>query len=97
MLASTAGAVLGALINYTLNYHFTFASQKDHRESLSKFAVVALVGLGLNSLFMWAGVHLLGWHYLPAQIVTTGLVMLWSFAGNRWWTFHTPPSVGANH
>ena len=29
------------------------------------------------------------WHapYLPAQIVTTGLVMVWTFAANRLWTF----------
>mgnify|MGYP001243262011 FL=1 len=90
VLASSAGALLGALINYTLNYHFTFQSQKDHRESVLKFAAVALVGLGLNTLFMWIGVHVLHWHYLPAQIVTTGLVLIWSFLGNRFWTFHAP-------
>ncbi|HRE17850.1 MAG TPA: GtrA family protein [Rhodocyclaceae bacterium] len=90
VLASSAGALLGAGINYTLNYRYTFQSRKRHRESVGKFAAVALVGLGLNTLFMWVGVHLLVWHYLPAQIVTTGLVLIWSFLGNRFWTFDTP-------
>jgi putative flippase GtrA len=85
--ASAAGALLGASINYALNYRFTFRSSKRHHESMFKFAIVAAIGLGLNTLFMWVGVDLLGAYYLLSQIVTTGLVMLWSFLGNRFWTF----------
>jgi putative flippase GtrA len=85
--ASAAGALLGAWINYSLNYHFTFRSSKRHRDAVLKFAAVATVGLVLNTLFMWVGVDLIGAHYLLAQIVTTGLVLIWSFAGNRFWTF----------
>lgn len=91
VLASSAGALLGAWINYTLNYRFTFASTKSHRESVAKFALVALVGLALNTVYMWIGVHLLGLHYLPAQLLTTGLVLIWSFLANRFWTFYAPP------
>lgn len=86
--ASTAGALLGAWINYSLNYRFTFRSSKSHKESISKFAVVAMVGLLLNTLFMWIGVDVLHLHYLLSQIITTGLVLIWSFCGNRFWTFH---------
>ncbi|MBE0623363.1 MAG: GtrA family protein [Burkholderiales bacterium] len=87
--ASAAGAVFGAGINYSLNYRYTFSSSKRHRDAVLKFAAVAGVGLALNTLFMWVGVHLIGAHYLLSQIVTTGLVLIWSFAGNRYWTFHT--------
>jgi putative flippase GtrA len=87
--ASAAGALLGAWINYTLNYHFTFRSSKRHREAALKFAAVASVGLVLNTVFMWIGVELLAAHYLLSQVVTTGLVLIWSFAGNRYWTFQS--------
>ncbi len=87
--ASAAGALLGAWINYSLNYHYTFRSTRQHRESVLRFAVVAAVGLVLNTLFMWVGVELIGAHYLLSQVVTTGLVLIWSFAGNRYWTFHS--------
>ena len=91
VLASAAGALLGAVINYFLNYHFTFQSSKKHHESIAKFVVVAAVGLGLNALFMWIMVNLLGLHYLLSQVATTGLVLIWSFLGNRFWTFHEAP------
>lgn len=87
VLASTAGALLGALINYALNYHFTFRSTRCHRESVPRFAAIAIGGLALNSLLMWIGVDGLSLHYLLAQVMTTVLVLFWSFLGNRWWTF----------
>lgn len=85
--ASAAGALLGALINYALNYRYTFRSNKRHRESVIKFASVAMVGLLLNTFFMWLGVAVLHAHYLLSQVLTTALVLLWSFSANRYWTF----------
>jgi putative flippase GtrA len=87
VVASTAGALLGACINYVLNYRFTFRSDKNHLESVTKFSVVAAIGICLNTGFMWVGVHQLHLNYLLSQLITTGLVVIWSFAGNRFWTF----------
>ncbi|MDO8813315.1 MAG: GtrA family protein [Gallionella sp.] len=89
--ASVAGALLGAGINYLLNYRFTFRSTKRHRDAVLKFAVIALACLLLNTIFMWLGIELLRLHYLISQIITTGLVLIWSFLGNRYWTFHVTP------
>ena len=91
--ASAAGALLGAWINYSLNYHFTFRSAKQHREAVLKFTVVAAIGLALNTLFMWIGVEVIGAHYLFSQLVATGLVLIWSFAGNRCWSFYARESA----
>jgi len=85
--ASVAGALLGAWINYVMNYRYTFRSRQRHRESVAKFAVVAAVGLLLNTFFMWLGVDVLNAHYLLSQVVTTVLVLFWSFGANRYWTF----------
>ena len=88
--ASVAGALLGAWINYAMNYRYTFRSHTRHRESVAKFAVVAAVGLLLNTCFMWLGVHVLAAHYLLSQVLTTVLVLFWSFGANRYWTFRVP-------
>lgn len=85
--ASTAGAVLGAVINYSLNYRFTFRSSKQHRESATKFAILVAIGWLLNAFFMWIGVNKLGMDYRISQVVTTGLLMIWNFFANRFWTF----------
>lgn len=89
VLASAAGALLGAWINYWLNYHFTFRSARLHRDAFFRFAIVAVAGLVLNTLAMWVGVELVGLHYLLSQVFATSLVFIWSFLGNRYWTFHS--------
>ena len=87
VLASACGFVVGALVNYVLNYRYTFRSKRRHHEAISKFFTVALVGLGLNTLIMSLAIGILFLHYLLAQVVATGLVLIWNFSGNRWWTF----------
>jgi putative flippase GtrA len=85
--ASTLGFAVSAVCNYYLNYHFTFRSNAEHRNAVVKFLTVAGVGLALNSLTMLVAAEYLGLHYLFAQVIATGLVLLWNFSGNRWWTF----------
>jgi putative flippase GtrA len=85
--ASTAGATLGALVNYLLNRRYTFRSKKRHGEALTKFLIIAALGLTLNSLLMLIFVEILNIYYLLAQVLSTGLVLIWNFLGNRFWTF----------
>jgi putative flippase GtrA len=89
--ASAAGALLGAMINYSLNYRFTFRSARRHRDIVLKFVIIASAGLILNTIFMYLGIELLKIHYLISQVITSGLVLIWSFLGNRYWTFHVKP------
>ncbi len=85
--ATTAGFMVGALINYFLNYHLTFRSDKTHAEAMLKFFAVALVGAGLNMTIMFVGVNIFSLFYLLVQIAASSIVLLWTFAANKLWTF----------
>jgi len=85
--ASSAGAVIGALVNYALNYRLTFSSRKRHRDALPKFLVVAAGGWLLNGLLMAMLLSRLDIHYLLVQVIVTSLVLVWNFIANRFWTF----------
>jgi putative flippase GtrA len=85
--ATLAGYVAGGLVSYALNRRHTYRSSRPHREATWRFAVVALVGFLLTWAFMHAFTVWLGAPYIPAQLVTTGIVMLWSFLAHKAWTF----------
>lgn len=85
--ASLAGFVVGALINYHLNRTYTFRSDVAHRVAMPKFFTIAAIGALLNTLIMSLAVNQLGLHYLLSQVLATGIVLVWGFAGNRLWTF----------
>lgn len=85
-LASAVGFALSATLSYCCNYRFTFRSRQQHGVTAPRFLTVALVGLTLNSLIVYALVAA-GWYYLLAQVCATGAVLAFNFAGNRLWTF----------
>jgi putative flippase GtrA len=85
--ATLAGYVAGGLLSYALNRKHTYASSRPHREATWRFALVAFVGFLLTWLFMHVFTSWLGAPYIPAQLVTTGIVMLWSFLAHKAWTF----------
>jgi putative flippase GtrA len=87
VIASTAGAVAGAIVNYALNYRFTFASRRHHRVALPRFFAVAGAGIVLNAVVMTLMLDVVAPRYLVAQVVATGVVLVAGFLLNRLWTF----------
>jgi len=89
--AALVGYVVGGVVSYRLNRRHTFVSDRPHREAVWRFALVAATGFGLTFLLMRLFVERLAAPYLPAQLVTTVLIMFASFTINRLWTFaHRP-------
>lgn len=94
--ASLAGYIAGGVLNYILNRRHTFGSDRPHAEAGWRFAAVVTVGFFLTWAFMQLFVLL--WNaptpppeaYVPAQIVTSALVMVWNFVAHRLWTFREP-------
>ena len=91
--ATLAGYVAGGVVSYGLNRRHTYESRRPHGEATWRFALVALVGFGLTWLVMGALTGRLGLPYLPAQVLTTGLVLVWSFLAHKVWTFRDAPPV----
>jgi putative flippase GtrA len=87
LIASTLGFVVGAVINYFLNYHLTFRSRKKHTEALPKFMLAATVGMFINMAIMSLALNVLMLYYLFSQVLATLLVLIWNFVINKIWTF----------
>src|SRR5262252_5437188 len=85
--ASTVGAVVGAVISYALNYRFTFASRRAHHVALPRFGAITAAGVVLNAAVLSAMLAFIRPHYLIAQVVATGAVLIAGFVANRKWTF----------
>lgn len=85
--ASAIGFVLAATVSYMFSYYWVFHGTGAHIGRFPRFLMVALTGLGLNTAIMLAAIEGVGLHYVPAQIVATGLVLFWNFSANRLWTF----------
>ena len=87
VLAAFAGNVVGGVIAYLLNYHWTFVSDALHRVAVAKFLAVTLAGIAINLAVFTLLVDVGQLHYILAQLIATGVVMFWSFWANKLWTF----------
>lgn len=89
-LASSIGFAISAVLNYTLNYRFTYRATTSHAASFPRFLAVILAGLALNAAIVYAGVEMAGLHYIVAQVLATGIVLVWNFLVNLKWSFSNP-------
>jgi putative flippase GtrA len=106
-VANAIGFIFAVIQNYLLNYSWTFSDKQSARTKsrlvqAGQFAVVSLVGLGINSLVREIVSYILHpiWlslidNHVIAEIVNynfsiavaIGVVLFWNFAVNRLWTF----------
>ena len=96
VVASTAGFLGGALVNYWLNRRYTFRSTRRHLYAFPRFMGIAALGMLLNGVVMMMMLHVSPFHYVACQMIATGLVLLWNFLANRWWTFRPQLPTGVH-
>lgn len=85
--ATLAGFTLGALVSYCLNRWLTFEATRSHAQAGWRFALIAAGGFVLTGILMHLFVARAGLPYLPMQVVTTGIVMAFSFLGHKFFSF----------
>jgi putative flippase GtrA len=92
---SGVGFVLSSVVNYVLNYRFTFRSSRAHASALWRFGVVTSIGLLLNVLLMMLLTEHWRFPYLLAQVLVTGMTLIWNFTGSVYWSFVPPDAASA--
>jgi putative flippase GtrA len=85
--ASAIGYGLGSIVNYLLNYFYTFRSRESHIGAIARYFSVLGVGFCINVGLMHFLTSYFLWNYWLAQIFTTGIGLLWNFLGSRLWAF----------
>jgi putative flippase GtrA len=87
-LAWFIGFIAAVIVGFTLQSRFVFsASRQSAVSSGSRFAAVALVGLAINSCWVWSLVtvmHLPTWAPIPLILFATPVI---TFCLNRFWVF----------
>jgi putative flippase GtrA len=85
--ATLVGYIGGGVVSYWLNRALTYESDRPHREAGWRFAAVAAVGFCLTYGAMHVLVDQWTLPYIPAQLLTTAIVLVWSFIAHKLWTF----------
>jgi HAD superfamily phosphatase (TIGR01668 family) len=89
-IISASLAILNSFI-WNRMWTFNIRGKDEYGSQLTKFVVVSLIGLGLNTVIssginrMVAGSESRSW--MVATFVAAAIVALWNFCGQRFWAF----------
>ncbi|MDR1402231.1 MAG: GtrA family protein [Tannerellaceae bacterium] len=89
LLSATCSFIIGLLVNYYISAIWVFgpSSYKKGVEFLL-FAVIGVIGLGLNDLLIWIFTEKFGIYYMLSKLITAILVYMWNFLGRRYLIFN---------
>ncbi|GAB4543961.1 MAG: hypothetical protein Kow0063_37560 [Anaerolineae bacterium] len=93
--ANTLSVSIAILSNFTWNRLWTYPESRSRRkrEQLPQFALINLIGLGINNLIVVGLTAIFTnfipgpWDYNLAKAIAIGVVLFWNFGANRLWTY----------
>jgi putative flippase GtrA len=101
--ANTFSFIAAVVQNFNLNRRWTFPESRERQAGgqLVQFAVVSIIGLGLNQLVFLSIHHALEGYWIGtfgasagfivsynfAKLFAIGCVLFWNFTVNRLWTY----------
>ena len=87
-VANAIGFITAATTNYIMNRLWTFESHNPNIAlEFTRFFLIALIGLGINSLIIWAMSGKLKVNFYVSKLVATVVVTGWNFLINAYYTF----------
>ena len=86
-LASMLGFCLAVLVNYTLQFHWTFELSGPHGRILTRYVITTFAMLGVNTVIFWLLNEKLSIMYVLAQVIATGVVTIMNFLINKHFIF----------
>ena len=87
-VANTFGFIVAATSNYFMNRVWTFHSTNPNiMLEFTRFFIIALIGLFINLLIIWAMSGKFKVNFYISKLVATVVVTLWNFLINAYYTF----------
>lgn len=85
-LCSAALAFIGGVLtNYTLSIWWVFDARSVQNRwiEVGVFALIGVIGLGLNEVMIWTFTEKARFHYLVSKIMATVFVFAWNFIARK--------------
>ena len=85
LLSATISFILGLITNYLLSVVWVFNNRKlaNRWAEFGVFAIIGVIGLGLNALIMYLCTDKIGIHYMLSKIISTVIVFFWNFFARK--------------
>jgi putative flippase GtrA len=85
LYSAAAAFILGLVVNYFISISWVFNKRKLNSKTIefSVFAMIGIIGLGLNEIFIWFFTDELNLFYLVSKILAAIIILFWNFFARK--------------
>jgi putative flippase GtrA len=89
LISAAIAFILGLIVNYFLSISWVFNKRKLKNRHLEfgVFAVIGIIGLGFNEVFIWFFTQDLQIYYLISKIFAAIIILFWNFFARKYILF----------
>lgn len=89
LISAAIAFILGLIANYILSISWVFNKRKLNKRHIEfgVFALIGIVGLGLNEVFIWFFTQDLQIYYLISKILAAVIILFWNFFARKFVLF----------
>ena len=89
LISAAIAFILGLVANYLLSISWVFNKRKLNKRHIEfgVFALIGIVGLGLNEVFIWVFTQDLQIYYLISKILAAVIILFWNFFARKFILF----------
>lgn len=81
LISAVFSYLTGMVVNYLLSTYWVFAKRKltSRTTEFLIFAIIGIIGLGVNELLLWFFTGVLLLHYMISRIFSAGIGYVWKY------------------
>lgn len=81
LISAAMAFMLGTTVKYFLSISWVFSKRRLHKKQFEFgiFAIIGVVGLGINEIIIWYFTEYISFHYLLSKLFSACSVFLWNF------------------
>ena len=84
LISNVVAFIFGLITNYVLSKKYVFKESKLNKIlEFIIYAVIGIIGLGIDTFFLWLFTSKIGIYYMLSKIITTGITFVWNFSARK--------------
>ncbi len=89
LFSAAIAYMIGSAVHYIFSIFAVFPSRTYENRTLefTIFALIGLIGLGMNEILMWFFTAKMGYHYLYSKLLATCFIFFWNFSTRKFLLF----------
>jgi putative flippase GtrA len=89
LISAAIAFILGLLANYILSVNWVFNRRtvENRTFEFGIFALIGIIGLGLNEVIIWFFTDNLQMYYLYSKIISAVIILFWNFFARKFTLF----------